>query len=270
MTKPQLMPCHLAPASEDVIKVIQITDTHILDDDESLFNDFDTSASLLAVLETIKTDEADADLVLLTGDLVHEPTNSAYQKLADHLASVTTPLFYLPGNHDDPVKMAYVMGNNGFDHSNLVTIGNWSIVLLNTHATGEQGGELDQSELEFLQYCLEMHSEYNLLIAFHHHPVLINTPWMDGMALSNSAALFELLDPCQHVKGIVWGHIHQVYEDLRAHYQLLGSPSTCMQFTPQSDTFAVDDKPPAYRKLELHSDGRLLSTVNFIDYEASN
>ena len=84
----------------DAIKIIQITDTHILEDDAPSFYDFDTSASLNKVIECINQNEQDADLILLTGDLVHQPTETTYQKLADYLSALKTPLYCLPGNHD--------------------------------------------------------------------------------------------------------------------------------------------------------------------------
>ena len=37
--------------------------------------------------------------------------------------------------------------------------------------------------------------------------------------------------------------------------RILGTPSTCRQFKPHSDDFAVDDKPPAYRRISLHENG---------------
>ena len=39
--------------------------------------------------------------------------------------------------------------------------------------------------------------------------------------------------------------------------RMIATPSTCSQFKPRSDDFAVDDAPPAWRTLTLHADGRL-------------
>ena len=57
----------------DTINIIQITDTHILDEGAPSFNDYDTSASLVNIIKEIKINESSTDLILLTGDLVHEP-----------------------------------------------------------------------------------------------------------------------------------------------------------------------------------------------------
>jgi Icc protein len=248
----------------DTINLIQITDTHIMDDGMPSFNDFDTSASLEKIVEKIKENEADADCILLTGDLVHEATKSAYQRLADHLSTLTMPLLSLPGNHDLPELMEYVMGANGHDTGKILKIGNWLIILLNSCVIGEHRGELSDCELNFLRETLETNSDYHCLIALHHHPVSINSTWMDSMILSNAEEFLAITDSFDHVQGIIWGHIHQEYEETRNNIALLGSPSTCLQFKPKSDAFAVDNKMPAYRKITLQADGSIKSKVVYL------
>ena len=248
----------------DTINVIQITDTHILDEGAPSFSDYDTSASLVKVVKEIKKNESDADLILLTGDLVHESTKTSYQKLADHLSVLTTPILCLPGNHDDPVLMNYIMGANGFDTDKLIRSGRWLIILLNSCLTGEHSGELSDNELEFLRSSLESNPDSHCLIALHHPPVLINSAWMDAMALINAEEIFSVVDDFDHVRAIIWGHIHQEFKLDRNNVKLLGTPSTCLQFKPESDVFAIDKKPPAYRKLMLKSDGSIKSKVIYL------
>lgn len=248
----------------DRINIIQITDTHILDDGAPSFNDFDTSASLMRVVNEIMESESDADLILLTGDLVHEPTKTAYQKLADHLSVLTTPILSLPGNHDAPELMKYVMGANGHDTGNLIKFDDWLIILLNTCVIGEHSGELSAAELEFLQTSLEENQGAYCLIALHHPPVLINSSWMDAMTLVNAKDFFNIVEEHKQVRGIIWGHIHQEFEEETANVKLLGTPSTCLQFKPGSTEFTVDDKAPAYRKLVLKKDGSISSNVFYM------
>lgn len=254
----------LTPREPGLVNVIQITDTHILDDGAPSFNDFDTSASLMRIVDEIKQSEADADLILVTGDLVHEATETAYQKLADHLSVLTIPVFYLPGNHDVPSLMDYVLGANGYQKDNLIQLEDWLIILLNTCSIGEHQGELTADELAFLQQSLAKHTDKHCLIALHHHPVPINSRWMDAMSLVNADAFWETLEPFDHVRGIIWGHIHQKFEQKKGQIRLMGSPSTCLQFIPGSDEFAVDNKGPAYRKLCLKKDGSIDSNVMYL------
>ena len=248
----------------NTINIVQITDTHILDDGAPSFNDYDTSASLMRVVDKIIKSESDADLILLTGDLVHEPTKTAYQKLADHLSVLTIPILSLPGNHDAPELMRYVMGANGHDTGNLIKFDNWLILLLDTCVVGEHSGELSPAELDFLQTSLEENHDAHCLIALHHHPVSIKSIWMDAMSLVNADAFLSIVESFDQVRGIVWGHIHQEFEDNRANVKLFGTPSTCLQFKPGSVEFAVDKKKPAYRKLILEKDGTINSSVIYV------
>ena len=70
------------------------------------------------------------------------------------------------------------------------------------------------------------------------------------------------------MRAIVWGHVHQNYDALRKGVRLLATPSTCAQFLPNSDDFAVDRRPPAYRTFELRTDGTLLTEVVWIEQQA--
>lgn len=249
------------------IKLIQITDTHILDEgmNPRSFDGFDTSVSLKKVVAKVRTDENNADCIILTGDLVHEPSVNAYQKLADNLSTLTIPIISLPGNHDDPEMMKYVMGENGFNTANLHQLGNWLLILLNSKLEYEHSGELTKSELEFLKSTLEQNPDKHCLVALHHHPVSINSPWMDSMILNNADDFLNIVDKFTHVRGIIWGHIHQKFESKRGDVLLLGTPSTCKQFKPKAKVYAVDSKAPGYRNIELTDDGKIKTEVIYVD-----
>ncbi|MGZ5008236.1 MAG: phosphodiesterase, partial [Methylobacter sp.] len=46
-----------------------------------------------------------------------------------------------------------------------------------------------------------------------------------------------------------------------AAFRVLGAPSTCFQFTPETDEFSVSNTAPGYRLIELYADGRVESEV---------
>ena len=248
----------------DTISIIQITDTHILDDGADSFDGFDTSASLERVIDHINMNAIGAELVLLTGDSVHEPTVTAYQKLAGHLERLSLPVYFLPGNHDDPQRMDQILGRYGFSAGKVIQLGAWQLLLLDTQLENKQEGALSSAQLDFLQHALETGKDAYQLIALHHHPVTINSPWMDAMGLMNADAFFRQLDPYQSVKAVIWGHIHQQFESERNGVKLFGTPSTCLQFTPLSHSFSVDTRPPGYRRLVLGNNGEIRTEVIYI------
>jgi len=93
---------------------------------------------------------------------------------------------------------------------------------------------------------------------------------MEPIGLRNADELFAVLDAYPQVRAVLWGHIHQEFDQLRNGVRLLASPSTCVQFAPGSEEFQVDQEAPGYRWLRLHADGQLetgVSRVTGIPFE---
>ncbi len=108
-----------------------------------------------------------------------------------------------------------------------------------------------------------------MLICLHHHPVSLDSRWLDQVALQNSRAFFSAVDRHPCVRGIVFGHVHQAHDSLRGDVRILGTPSTCAQFLPGSDRFQVDPRPPAYRQLVLRANGAIGTRLNWLASYAS-
>jgi Icc protein len=100
------------------------------------------------------------------------------------------------------------------------------------------------------------------LVCLHHQPVAIGCEWLDQQRVADADAFFNVLDRYTGIKAVLWGHVHQEIDRIRNGVRLLASPSTCVQFAPGSERFKVDDQPPGYRWLELHSDGRVETGVS--------
>jgi Icc protein len=67
------------------------------------------------------------------------------------------------------------------------------------------------------------------------------------------------------VRGVCWGHAHQALDLYRASdVRFMCTPATCMQFKPRND-FAVDDRPPGYRVIDLFADGSIASEVVWLE-----
>jgi Icc protein len=64
---------------------------------------------------------------------------------------------------------------------------------------------------------------------------------------------------------VLFGHAHQAYDGTHNGIRIYGTPSTCRQFRPGSSSFAVDDRPPAYRRLELAADGTFSTELVWLD-----
>jgi Icc protein len=99
----------------------------------------------------------------------------------------------------------------------------------------------------------------------HHHPIPMGSLWLDAVALRDAEDFLQLVDASDNVRAVTCGHVHQASERDRNGVTYFTAPSTCSQFLPGSEGFALDDKPPGCRWFELYDDGRFESQVQWLD-----
>jgi Icc protein len=200
-------------------------------------------------------------LILLTGDLAQEPCQASYQQIIDSLLPYQTPCVCLPGNHDDFPLMQQMFNNELINCNKQLLIKNWQLICLNSQIPASPGGRLASEELIFLKQCLIDNPEIPTLVAFHHHCLETNSAWMDTMMITNSPALFSIINHYPQVKAITTGHIHQILDTTIKRTRIFGTPSTCFQFKPNSQDFGLDTIGPGYRSFDLYQDGKLESAI---------
>lgn len=245
------------------LRVVQITDTHLYGDSGRLAG-VDTEASCRAVIEAVRRHSTPADLLLLTGDLVHDgstDTAAAYAAAKRRVDALGLPGLVIPGNHDDAAHMARTFHAGPVCNAGHLVAADWLFIMLDSTVAGHTGGHLDGEQLQWLDDCLGANADRHVLVGLHHHPVAIGCDWIDRIGVDNGDALFEVLDRHDAVRAVVWGHVHQEFDGWHRDIRLLASPSTCVQFHPASDDFRIDPRPPGYRWLELGPDGSVRTGV---------
>ena len=245
------------PRHGEYAALLQITDMHIFADEEQRFDDIDTKASLIEVLNLAKANHWPVDALLATGDLVHDPRTIAYERLRDVFTTIGKPVFCLPGNHDSPMLMHKLLNQKNIHTSKSIEIGQWLIVMLDSFLLNTHAGYLDQDELDMLDRLLQEHQDKHVLVCLHHPPVEIGSEWMDSMRLKNPEDFFAVLDKYDHIKAVLWGHIHQEFTTERNNVRLMATPSTCVQFMPGSGEYRKDGRAAGYRYLKLKFSGEI-------------
>ena len=200
--------------------------------------------------------EARPDALLVTGDIAHDPIPEAYQHFADIVtAHYEGPALCLAGNHDVGAAMGEML------RATSLQLGPWCIVALDSHADDQVEADVSAADLAQLAQTLDATPRQHHLVATNHPPIEVACPWLDEHRIQNGTELLESLAERPSVKGMVFGHAHQVVSHQHRHLPVLGTPSTCFQFKPRSERFAVDEQLPGYRWLLLHPDGTLVSSV---------
>jgi len=246
------------------LRVLQITDTHLYADPVGRLLGVNTLDSFEQVVRHFRDTHWPVDLLLATGDLVHDASPGGYAKIGATLATFGVPVFCLPGNHDVPAVMREHLRADGVHTDTVRDLGGWRFVMLDSVIDGEEGGRLGADQLAQLDQALS-NTDRHTLVCMHHQPVQVGSAWIDTMAIENPEPLFEIIDRHPHVRGILWGHVHQTFEAQRGDVRLMASPSTCVQFAPQIDEFQVDEEPPGFRLLALLPDGTIRSEVVRVD-----
>ena len=241
------------------IELIQLTDPHLYADREAGLYGVNSAASLAAVVAEACSHPR--DLAVISGDLVHDESEAGYRHLGELLAPLEVPTYLIPGNHDDAALMQTAFRQGQISCDKQVELGNWQVLLLNSQLPGQVGGHLDDRELDWLERSLRKADADASLIFLHHNPVPVGCKWLDPLGLDNPDKLFEVIAAHPQVKAVVWGHVHQEFDEARAGVRLLSTPSTCIQFKPGADEFELDYLPPGYRWFRLHPDGRLETGV---------
>ena len=253
------------PKSGKVIKALQITDLHLFAGSDGSLVGLNTEQSLEAVEAAVRAHDLPADLVLATGDLVHDGSLAAYQRSFSHLASFELPVYCLPGNHDELQALQESASRDAVHYVEDYTYGNWHFIFLDSTIPGEDGAHLTPETLQILETQLQSSPDAHTLVCLHHQPVKMGSQWLDTMAVDNPDAFFSIIDRYPQIRGILWGHVHQEYDGMYKNIRMMCSPSTCIQFLPGSEEFAIDNAAPGYRWLELHPDGRIETGVSRTD-----
>ncbi|MFC7704589.1 phosphodiesterase [Plastorhodobacter daqingensis] len=194
------------------MKIIQITDTHLLPPGGRLHG-LDPADQLRRAIDHICQTEADADLLVITGDLCNDGDPEAYALLREILAPVPFPVRMLLGNHDarpafreafpdHPIDAAgYVQSTLDSPHGRLL--------FLDSHEPGLIGGRYGADRLGWLRTSLERAGPQPVTVFIHHPPVPDGLAHFASIGLHDAAPLMQVL--AAHpggVRHIVFGHIH--------------------------------------------------------------
>ncbi|MFG0805397.1 3',5'-cyclic-AMP phosphodiesterase [Pseudomonas fluvialis] len=258
-----------APSADSSVLLVQLSDSHLFAEADGRLLGMDTCDSLQRVIALVEQEQPRIDLVLATGDLSQDGSLASYQRFRQLTDSLAPQVRWFPGNHDEPAAMQAACAGTALLDS-VLDIGQWRIILLDSSIVGAVPGYFAEEQLSLLDQALDSAGARHVLVSFHHHPVSIGCRWMEPIGIRNPQALFARLAGRSQVKALLWGHVHQEFDQQLHGMRLLASPSTCVQFAPGSEDFQVDHEAPGYRWLRLHDDGRLdtgVSRVTGIDFE---
>ena len=242
----------------DTLSLVQVTDTHLTGTETGCLLGMNTARSARGVIDAALAAES-ADCILVTGDIAADGQPEAYGQL-QALLGTAVPSLWLPGNHDN------VSNHNDRYASHMkrrLRAKHWDVVMLETQVEGEVGGVLSTTELDALKSAVDDARLANkaLLVATHHPLRRLESAWLDEQSVKNASEALDILKAIADQTAVISGHVHQESDDVVSGVRMMTTPSTCVQFAPRSQNFALDSNDPGYRRLMLHPNARIETQV---------
>ena len=156
------------------MKIIQITDTHLVPPGERLHT-LDPAEQLSRAVQDIAARHPDCDLAVITGDLCNDGDPEAYALLREILSPLPFPVRLMLGNHDARPAFRDAFPDHpcdaaGFVQSFLDTQ-HGRLLFLDSHEPGMIGGRYCASRRAWLEAALAGAGDKPVTLFIHHPPV---------------------------------------------------------------------------------------------------
>jgi 3',5'-cyclic-AMP phosphodiesterase len=208
------------------------------------------------------------DAVVLTGDLADNGLIEEYEIVRELIAGDGAPIVLCPGNHDVRGNLRKaLLGLDGDRPVNQVlNLEKATIALCDSSIPGRPEGRLDDETLAWLDGVLAAAPGVPAFVGMHHPATRLGIPYVDGIMLTETEGLREVLARHPHVAAVLAGHAHTAAATTFAGLPLLVAPgvvSTALLPYETSAERPLDlDLPPAiaiHLLDESPGDGRVVT-----------
>lgn len=254
------------------MKVIQISDPHLMTPGGLLYGSNPLSR-LEACLADIGSNHADADLVVISGDLTNDGERAAYAALRERLAGFGPPCRLMLGNHDDRALFLEMFPEAAAERGFVQTVVDsreGRLILLDTLDSGHVEGKLCAARLDWLDERLQEARDRPVFLFMHHPPFRIHIPELDRVRLADADALHAVLLRHGNVRHIFAGHVHRLVAG-----SWRGIPVSTLRSTNHqtaldfSQSWRLGHEPPAYAAILIDADGVIVHFHDFLDSAAA-
>nr|WP_062340945.1 metallophosphoesterase [Herbidospora sakaeratensis] len=198
-----------------MIVVAHVSDTHI---------DGGPRATERAERVMRHVDGLAVDAVIVTGDIADNGAPAEYE-LARKILTTRHPTLICPGNHDSraPFREVLLGSSGSAPVDQVLSVGTFSIVLVDSSIPGRAEGRLEPSTLAWLDETLSA-LPGKAFVGMHHQASSLHSPYVDGIGLRNPGELADVLGRHSNVVAVLSGHAHTAAATTFAGLPLLVGP----------------------------------------------
>ncbi|MCL2515427.1 MAG: metallophosphoesterase [Microbacteriaceae bacterium] len=204
------------------LRILHLSDTHLLGDADARHNGIDTTAALERVLERA-AGVAGIGLVVASGDLAEDGSVAAYEKLRERVdafaAARGAQAAYVMGNHDLRAGFEQVLG----PREGVLDVDGFRVIRLDSSVPGRGYGELFPEQLARLRDILAAPAEHGSIVVLHHAPVAAWTPLLRALELQRPDAVLAACG-AGDVRLVLAGHYHHPVATVAAGIPVIVAP----------------------------------------------
>ena len=249
------------------MKFIHITDLHLTAPGEKLWG-LDPHARVAAAFADIAAHHADAERIIITGDLAESGQASAYRALQVMLSRLPMPANLMLGNHDEREAYFSVFGGPkdtaGFAQHSLETQAGRFLFLDTLKGPPSSAGLYCQARRDWLSAELAKGGPCWLFL--HHPPFKIGHPLMDLIPLEDGEGFHDLLKG-HDIRHMFFGHAHRMLSGQWRGIPFSALPSLNHQLPLVGGSVATvySDEPPLYSVVMIEDDRTLVHSDAFLN-----
>lgn len=245
--------------------IAQITDTHISLDDargEARIRDLEACVKDLNALQP------QPDIVIHTGDIVHNGERAEYDCAAGLLRQINAPLHVIPGNRDNRAELRRTFADitglaEGDDFIQFkIALPGLNLIALDSTTDTTNKGLLCAERLAFLDHALGEDPDTPALLFMHHAPVDIVDAIDPFQFISrdNADEIAEIIAKNPQAKALICGHSHRAAKAELGTLPVSTAPSVASNLR-QGTLRKEADGVPVYEVHEVGDGGGIRSEV---------
>ncbi|MFC7546164.1 metallophosphoesterase [Plantactinospora sp. GCM10030261] len=238
-----------------MLVIAHLSDTHLDGGDRAA----DRTTRVMAYLNDLAQP---VDAVLVTGDIADHGKPAEYEE-ARRLLEAPYPVLHCPGNHDERAAYREVLldrPDGAAPINQAHRVAGAVFALCDSTIPGRDDGLLTDETIAWLERLLaETPADTPVFVCFHHPPVTLTIPYVDGIRQFGEGRLAELVAGDPRIVALLCGHAHTPAATTFAGKPLLVAPgvvSTTVLPWERGDLVDLDH-PPAVAFHVLDDEGRL-------------
>lgn len=194
-----------------MFKAIWMSDPHFTQEGDVLGHD--PRVRLRAAVQYINANHSDAEVCVISGDMVNRGTTEDYQALRHELDALSVPFMPMMGNHDcralfrDTLPLPEGFMSDFIQYGIRTSEG--FIACLDTHRIGSDAGEFCTKRANWLKRTLTENGDLPVFLFMHHPPMALGLPMQDSENMTDGESFLDLISEFLSVQYLFIGHVHR-------------------------------------------------------------